>query len=52
MSPFLQQIADLFYSTYGTDVQRMAFIFPNRRAGLFFRKYLSHAAGRPLFPPS
>lgn len=52
MSPFLQQIADLFYSTYGAHVQRMAFVFPNRRAGLFFRKYLSHAAGRPLFSPA
>ena len=52
MTPFLQQIAERFYAAYGTDVQRMAFIFPNRRAGLFFRKYLSHAAGRPLFSPA
>ncbi len=52
MTPFLQQIATLFYETYGTDVQQMAFVFPNRRAGLFFRKYLSQAAGRPIFSPA
>lgn len=52
MTPFLQQIATLFYETYGTDVQQMVFVFPNRRAGLFFRKYLSQAAGRPIFSPT
>ena len=52
MTPFLQQVANLFYTTYGDDVQRMAFIFPNRRAGLFFRKYLSHVADHPLFSPA
>ncbi|MDR1259414.1 MAG: PD-(D/E)XK nuclease family protein [Tannerellaceae bacterium] len=52
MKPFLQQIATLFYSQYGADVSRQAFVFPNRRAGLFFRKYLSEAAGKPIFSPA
>lgn len=52
MTPFLKQIAELFYDTYGADLQRMAFVFPNRRAGLFFRKYLSQAAGKPIFSPA
>jgi hypothetical protein len=30
----------------------MAFIFPNRRAGLFFQKYLSELSDRPLFSPT
>ena len=52
MTPFLQQIAKCFYDAYGADVQQMAFIFPNRRAGLFFRKYLSQTVGRPMFSPT
>ena len=52
MNPFLQQIAMASYARYGTDIRQMAFVFPNRRAGLFFRKYLSQAVGRPLFAPA
>ncbi|MDR1408441.1 MAG: PD-(D/E)XK nuclease family protein [Tannerella sp.] len=52
MKPFLQQVATLFYQHYGTEVRHLAFVFPNRRAGLFFRKYLSQAAGKPLFSPA
>jgi hypothetical protein len=52
MKPFLQQIATLFYQHYGTEIRHFAFVFPNRRAGLFFRKYLSQAAGKPLFAPA
>ncbi|MDH6344272.1 hypothetical protein M2480_002184 [Parabacteroides sp. PFB2-12] len=52
MSPFLQQIASLFYKEHGTAVSRMAFVFPNRRAGLFFKKYLTEMAEKPLFSPA
>ncbi|MDR2469916.1 MAG: PD-(D/E)XK nuclease family protein [Tannerella sp.] len=52
MKPFLQQLASASYARYGTEIRQMAFVFPNRRAGLFFRKYLSQAAGRPIFAPS
>lgn len=52
MKPFLYQIASLFYSQYKGRISRLAFIFPNRRAGLFFRKYLSEIAGKPLFSPT
>jgi hypothetical protein len=51
MKPFLYQVASLFYAHYGADVSRLAFVFPNRRAGLFFQKYLSEVSGRPLFSP-
>lgn len=30
----------------------MAFVFPNRRTGLFFQKYLSEVADIPLFSPT
>jgi hypothetical protein len=52
MKPFLYQIASLFYDTYGTDVSRLAFVFPNRRAGLFFQKYLSEITDKPVFSPT
>ena len=51
MKPFLYQIADRFYQEYGSGISRLAFVFPNRRAGLFFQKYLSEIAGCPLFSP-
>jgi hypothetical protein len=41
MTPFLQQVANVFYECYSSDIHRFAFIFPNKRSGLFFRKYLS-----------
>ena len=52
MTPFLQQIASLFYQQYGGEVSRLAFVFPNRRTGLFFQKYLSEVADKPLFSPT
>ena len=52
MTPFLQQIAYLFYQQYGAEVSRLAFVFPNRRTGLFFQKYLSEVADKPLFSPT
>ncbi|MDR2499188.1 MAG: PD-(D/E)XK nuclease family protein [Tannerellaceae bacterium] len=52
MKPFLCQIASRFYEEYGADLGKMAFIFPNRRSGLFFHKYLAEAAGKPLFSPA
>ncbi|MDF9831066.1 PD-(D/E)XK nuclease family protein [Parabacteroides sp. PF5-6] len=52
MRPFLHQIAALFYKEYGADISRLAFVFPNQRAGIFFKKYLSEIAGGPVFSPT
>jgi len=52
MTPFLYQIASAFYKEYGVKTSRMAFVFPNRRAGLFFQKYLAEVAGKPVFSPA
>ena len=35
MKPFLYQVASLFYEKWGAEVSRLAFVFPNRRTGLF-----------------
>ena len=52
MTPFLKQIATLFYDKYDVNIHRLAFVFPNRRSGIFFRKYLSETASKPIFSPS
>lgn len=52
MKPFLYQVASLFYEKWGAEVSRLAFVFPNRRTGLFFQKYLSEVADTPLFSPT
>lgn len=51
MNPFLYEVASLFYRQYGESVNTIAFVFPNRRAGLFFQKYISELAETPLFAP-
>lgn len=52
MKPFLYQISELFYQKHGAEINRLAFVFPNRRAGLFFQKYLSEVSDKPLFSPT
>lgn len=54
MTPFLRQVAD-HYLKSAEDISRLVFIFPSRRAIVFFRKYLSEAVresgGRPFIAP-
>ena len=52
MIPFLKQVAD-HYMAAG-DISSRCFIFPNRRAQVFFKKYLGDAvaaSGRPIQAP-
>lgn len=51
MIPFLYNVAEAFFKQYGNRVSNFTFVFPNRRAGLFFQKYLSQIARRPIFSP-
>lgn len=51
MTPFLYNVAQAYYKTYGQQISRFVFVFPNRRAGLFFQRYLSEIAGKPIFSP-
>ncbi|MEI6752405.1 MAG: PD-(D/E)XK nuclease family protein [Paludibacter sp.] len=52
MNSFLYRIAQTMYSHYQSDISSLNFVFPNRRAGLFFQRYLSEIAGKPLFSPT
>ncbi|MCK4761367.1 MAG: PD-(D/E)XK nuclease family protein [Candidatus Aminicenantes bacterium] len=37
---FLQKIADKFLKEYGGEIHKIAFVFPTRRAGLYFLRHL------------
>jgi hypothetical protein len=51
MKPILKQIARIYFDRYGSEIHRTAFVFPNRRSGFFFRKYLSECTDSPFFSP-
>lgn len=51
MTPFLKVIAQYYYKTYGQDIDSCCFVFPNRRASLFFKKHLASVCDKPLFAP-
>ena len=48
---YLQRLAQVFVQEVGKDLPQYTFVFPNRRAGLFFRRYLGQALTRPIFSP-
>lgn len=51
MNSFLYRIAQTYYSEYKESISGFTFVFPNRRAGLFFQKYISEIAQKPIFSP-
>jgi len=51
MNSFLYRIASTFYQHHQDKLNAFTFVFPNRRAGLFFQKYLSEITKKPLFSP-
>lgn len=51
MTPFLYNVAKAYYNNYGNEICNFTFVFPNKRAGLFFQKYLSQIADKPIFSP-
>lgn len=51
MQAFLFRIAALFYQKYGDKISEFTFVFPNRRAGLFFQKHLSSLITKAVFSP-
>ena len=51
MIPFLQNVAHIYYKMHGQSISEYTFVFPNRRAGIFFQKYLAEIAQRPIFSP-
>jgi len=52
MNSFLQNITQDLYSRYGSGISELCIVFPNRRAGLYFKKYLSELTDKPLWAPA
>ena len=51
MDSFLYRVAASYYKNHKENLKDFTFVFPNRRAGLFFQKYLSNITDKPLFSP-
>jgi len=49
---FLREVARRFYERDGEKIGELCFVFPNRRSGLFFQKYIGEMAEKPLFSPA
>ena len=52
MKPFLYNVAHAFYTRQGEAVKDNTFVFPSRRAQLFFLKYLAEMPKNPIFSPT
>lgn len=52
METFLQQVAHDLYQKTGGDFSRVAVVFPNKRAGLFFNECLARETDHPLWSPA
>ncbi len=52
MKSFLEFVAHDIISKYGTNLSRVAVVFPNKRASLFLNTHLAQIAGKPLWSPS
>ena len=52
MTTFLDHIAQDILQKYGTNLSRIAVVFPNKRASLFLNDALARLAGRPIWSPA
>ena len=52
MKSFLEYVADDMLGKYGTDLSRVAVVFPNKRASLFLNEHLARAARKPIWSPA
>jgi len=49
---FLEKIAQSLNSEFGNTLNRHCLVFPNRRAGLYFLKYLAAGIEKPVWVPT
>lgn len=48
---FLKEIAGSLYGIHGQKITDLTMVFPNNRAGLFFKEYLNQVITGPVFSP-
>ena len=51
MKTFLEELASTIYKNHRQNLDDLTLVFPNRRAILYFRKYLSTVLEKPVFSP-
>ncbi len=51
MQPFLDKLAKHLYAAHGDNFSRLCLVFPSRRAGLFFKQYVSRIIDKPIWLP-
>lgn len=51
MKPFLELVAEHLYKIHGNGISNLTLVFPNRRASLFFSRYLSKLIDKPIWFP-
>jgi len=52
MKPFLYETAESLINKHQNNFDKIALVFPNKRAGLFFIKYYSQISGRETWSPN
>ena len=52
MKSFLEYVAEDIIQKYGTNLSRIAIVFPNKRASLFLNEALARQAQRPIWSPA
>ncbi|MCX6243728.1 MAG: PD-(D/E)XK nuclease family protein [Bacteroidetes bacterium] len=52
MTKFLEKTAEYLVRKYGDKISGLCIVLPNRRAGLFFKKYLGKTAGKTIWSPA
>lgn len=50
MTPFLKSVAQYYISKF-KDISEFSFVFPNKRSGTFFMKYLAQLSPIPIIAP-
>ena len=49
---FLNRVASDLINRFGTNLSRVAVVFPNKRASLFMNEHLAREAGKPIWSPA
>lgn len=52
MKTFLEYVAEDILQKFGTDMSRIAVVFPNKRASLFMNEALANMVDKPMWSPS
>lgn len=52
MQPFLSQVAQIYTEREGSNMIDYCFVFPNKRSGMFFSKYLTELNDTVTFQPA